>query len=196
VPSFARWSGRFAAGKTLNGIVSHQDWLPTLLAAAGVPDVKDRLLQGHQAGDRTYKVHIDGHNMLAYLQGETDECPRNAFFYVNDDGALVALRVGDWKVVFAEQRAKTMQLWAEPFVTLRLPELFNLRRDPFERADENSNTYWDWMLNHAYVAYIAQRVVANEIQSFVEFPPRQEPASFNLEDVLATLEDATGGAMH
>ena len=196
VPSFARWPGKFEAGKTLNGITSHQDWLPTLLAAAGEPDVSEKLLEGHEAGDKSFKVHIDGKNLLPYLLGETDECPRNAFFYVNDDGALVALRVGDWKVVFQEQRAKTMQLWAEPFVELRVPKIFNLRRDPFERADENSNAYWEWHLDHVYMLYPAQNFVAQEIQSFIEFPPRQEPASFNLDGVLEQMQNATDGSLH
>ena len=132
VPSFARWPGKFESGKTLNGITSHQDWLPTLLAAAGDPDVNEKLLEGYAVGDKVFNVHVDGLNLLPYLMGETDECPRNHFYYVNDDGSLVALRVGDWKVVFQEQRAKTMQLWAEPFVELRLPKIFNLQRDPFE----------------------------------------------------------------
>jgi arylsulfatase len=196
VPSFARWPGKFEAGKILNGITAHQDWLPTLLAAAGDPDVTQKLLDGYEIGDMTYHVHIDGVNLLPYLLGETDECPRDRFFYVNDDGALVALRGGDWKVVFQEQRAKTMQLWAEPFVELRLPKIFNLRRDPFERADQNSNTYWDWHLDHVYIMYISQNLVAEEIQSLKEFPPRQEPASFNLDSILATLEDSTGGGLH
>ena len=135
-------------------------------------------------------------NLLPYLTGETDDSPRNFFAYVNDDGALVALRAGDWKVVFQEQRAKTMQLWAEPFVELRLPKIFNLRRDPFERADENSNTYWDWHLDHVYMLYPAQHIVAQQIQSFIEFPPRQEPASFNLDQVFRQLQDASGGALH
>jgi arylsulfatase len=196
VPSFARWPGKFEAGKTLNGIAAHQDWLPTLLAAAGDPDVSEKLLDGHEAAGKTFKVHIDGRNMLPYLLGETDESPRKTFFYVNDDGALVALRGGDWKMVFMEQRAKTMQLWAEPFVELRLPKIFNLRRDPFERADENSNTYWDWHMNHVYMLYVAQNHVANMAQSLVEYPPRQKPASFNLDGILATLESANSGGLH
>lgn len=196
VPSFARWPGKFEAGRTLNDIVAHQDWLPTLLAAAGEADVSEKLLDGHEADGKTFKVHIDGENLLPYLLGEAGESPRKAFFYVNDDGALVALRVGDWKMVFMEQRAKTMQLWAEPFVTLRVPKLFNLRRDPFERADENSNSYWDWFLNHAYMLYIGQNVVAQEIQSLVQYPPRQKPASFNLDNVLETMQNAAGSGMH
>jgi arylsulfatase A-like enzyme len=196
VPSFARWPGKFEAGKTLNGIASHQDWLPTLLAAAGEPEIKEKLLEGHQAGDKQFRVYIDGVNLLPYLTGETDESPRKFFAYVNDDGALVALRAGDWKVVFQEQRAKTMQLWAEPFVELRVPKIFNLRRDPFERADENSNTYWDWHLDHVYMLYPAQNIVAQQMQSFLDFPPRQKPASFNLDRVFEQLQNASGAGLH
>ncbi len=196
VPSFARWPGKFKAGATLNGITSHQDWLPTLLAAAGEPDISAKLLEGHQAGDKCFRVYIDGKNMLPYLMGETDEPPRDFFAYINDDGRLVALRYGDWKFVFEEQRAKTLLLWAEPFVPLRIPKFFNLRRDPFEQADENSNTYWDWMIDHAFMLYPAQRLVGSLIQSFAEFPPRQKPASFNLDRVLEQLQDASGGGLH
>jgi arylsulfatase len=151
VPAFVPWPGKISAGKVLNGIVSHQDWLPTLLAAAGEPDIKGKLLAGHKAGARTFRVHIDGFNMLPYLTGAVKESPRESFFYVNDDAQLVALRYNDWKLVFMEQRAKTMALWQEPFVPLRTPKIFNLRRDPFERADENSNTYWDWVIDRAFL---------------------------------------------
>ena len=195
VPSFARWPAQFAAGRTVNGIASHQDWLPTLLAAAGVPDIREQLLAGYTAGDKAFRVHIDGLNLLPYLRGDTEESPRQFFLYVNDNGGVVALRVGDWKLVFAEQRAKTMQLWAEPFVELRIPKIFNLRRDPFERADENSNSYWDWVLSKVYIGYIAQNVMMRQIQSFIEFPPRQKPAAFNLDDVQAKLQSATDGSL-
>ncbi len=196
VPAFVRWPGKIPAGTVLNGIVSHQDWLPTLLAAAGEPDIKGKLLKGHKAGARTFKVCIDGIDMLPYLTGAVKESPRDAFFYVNDDGQLVALRFNDWKLVFMEQRAKTCALWSEPFVPLRLPKLFNLRRDPFERADENSNTYWDWIFDHAFVFVPAQAYVAQQIKSLMEFPPRQKPASFNLDRVLEQLHDASGSGMH
>jgi arylsulfatase len=141
VPAFARWPGKIKAGSVLNGVVSHQDWLPTLLAAAGEPEISAKLLRGHQAGEKSFKVHIDGLNMLPYFAGEEKESPRKSFFYISDDGDILAIRMGDWKVVLAEQRATRMQCWAEPFVKLRLPKMFNLRRDPFERADDNSNTY-------------------------------------------------------
>ncbi len=170
VPAFVRWPGKFKAGTVLNGIVTHQDWLETLLAAAGEPDIKESLLTGYQAGEKTFKVHIDGYNMLPYLMGEVEESPRKFFFYFSDDGDLIALRMGDWKVVLKEQRAKTLLLWAEPFVSLRIPKMFHLRRDPFERADENSNTYWDWMISHAYLIYGMQAIVAQQIAGFVKFP--------------------------
>jgi arylsulfatase len=162
----------------------------------GEPDVKEKLLDGYQAGDKTYKVHIDGFNILPYLTGEVDESPRESFFYISDDGDILALRYGDWKAVLLEQRAKQMACWAEPFVPLRLPKFFNLRRDPFERADENSNTYWDWLISHAYLIYGLQAVVAQEIEAFLKFPPRQKPAAFNLDRVMEKLQDASGGGMH
>jgi arylsulfatase A-like enzyme len=189
VPAFARWPGRFPAGKVLNGIVSHQDWLPTLLAAAGVPDIKDRLLHGHEAAGKTFEVHLDGYNMMRYLTGESDDSPRKEVFYVSDDGDLLAMRYQDWKVVFMEQRAKTLQLWAEPFVPLRVPKIFNLRRDPFERADENSNTYWDWCIDHAFILVPVQAYVMGMSESLRSFPPRQKPAAFNLDRVMEQLTE-------
>ena len=196
VPCFARWPGKFPAGKVLNGIVTHQEWLPTLLTAAGAPNIVEELRVGHQAGDNHFKVHIDGYNCLPYFTGETEDSPRDWFFYTNDDGLVTGIRYGDWKAVFYEQRAKTMQLWAEPFVPLRMPKIFNLRRDPFERADENANSYWDWYLEHVFVIYPMQALAAEQIQSFIEFPPRQKPAAFNLDTVLERMEDAAGGGLH
>ena len=196
VPAFVRWPGKFKAGTVLNGIVTHQDWLATFLAAAGEPDIKEKLLNGHKVGKTTFKVHIDGFNMLPYLAGEVKESPRQSFFYISDDGEIIAIRMQDWKVVLMEQRAKTLQCWFEPFVRLRAPKLFNLRRDPFEQADENSNTYWDWVISHVYIVYLMQAIVAAQIENFKKFPPRQKPASFNLDAVMRTLEDAGGGANH
>jgi arylsulfatase A-like enzyme len=196
VPAFVRWPGKFKAGTVLNGLVSMQDWLPTLLAAAGEPDINAKLLNGHKAGDKTFKVHIDGLNMLPYLTGEVKESPRKFFFYMSDDGDVLALRMGDWKMVLAEQRAKTLMCWVEPFVKLRGPKLFNLRRDPFERADENSNTYFDWMISHVYLVCAMQALVAQQIENFVKYPPRQKAAAFNLDEVMRKLQDATGGANH
>jgi arylsulfatase len=193
VPAFVRWPGKFKACTVLNGIVSHQDWLATFLAAAGEPDIKEKLLNGHKVGDRTFKVHIDGFNMLPYLCGEVKESLRKSFFYISDDGDIMAIRMEDWKVVLMEQRAKGLQCWIEPFVKLRIPKMFHLRRDPFERADENSNTYYDWMISHAYIMYMMQGFVAQQIENFKKFPPRQKPASFNLDAVMRTLQE-TGSA--
>jgi arylsulfatase A-like enzyme len=190
VPSFIRWPGKIKAGSVMNGIVSHQDMLPTLLAAAGDPDVSKKLLDGYKVGDKTFRVHIDGINMLPYFTGEVKESPRTAFFYVSDDGGIMAVRVGDYKLVFEEQRATTMRAWAEPFVKLRLPYIFHLRRDPFERAEFNSNTYLDWMVDHVPQLYQCQAIVAAQIQNFVKYPPRQKAASFNLDAVMASLGPA------
>jgi arylsulfatase A-like enzyme len=196
VPAFVRWPGVFEAGSVRNGIVTHQDWLATFLAVVGEDDIKEKLREGHKVGDKTYKVHIDGFNMLPYLKGDVDESPRRSFFYISDDGDVLAIRMGDWKTVLMEQRATRLQCWAEPFVSLRMPKLFNLRRDPFERADENSNTYWDFVISKAYVIYAMQEVVSRQIEDFKKFPPRQTPASFNLDAVMKQLEDSGSGAMH
>jgi arylsulfatase len=194
VPCFVRWPARFKAGTVVNGVVSHQDWLPTLLAAAGEDDVAQKLLQGCQVGDKTFNVHIDGYNMLPYLSGQAKESPRQAFFYISDDGDIMAIRMQDWKVVLMEQRAKTLQCWFEPFVKYRAPKIFHLRRDPFERADENSNTYWDWVISHAYIVYEMQGAVAQQIQAFVKFPPRQKPAAFNLDEVMRKLQESSSAS--
>jgi arylsulfatase len=191
VPCFIRWPGKIKAGSTLNGIVSHQDMLPTFVAAAGDPDVSQKLLNGYKAGDKTFKVHIDGINMIPYITGQVKESPRQSFFYVSDDGGVMALRHGDWKLVFEEQRCKgTLQNWAEPFTKLRLPHMFSLRRDPFERADFNSSAYWEWIVDHAFLLYGAQAVVAAQIDDYIKYPPRQRPASFNLDGVMEQLNPA------
>ncbi len=145
---------------------------------------------------RPIKVHLDGFNMLPYLAGEAKDSPRNYFFYFSDDGELLAIRMNDWKVVLMEQRAKQLMAWLEPFVPLRAPKMFHLRRDPFERADENSNTYWDWMISHIYKIYEMQGLVAQQIQDFVEYPPRQKPASFNLNAVMRQLEEVQSSKGH
>ncbi len=191
VPSFIRWPGKIKPGTVLNGIVSHQDMLPTFLAAAGDPDISKKLLDGYKVGDKTFKVHIDGINMLPYLTGAVKESPRDSFFYVSDDGGVMAVRTGDWKLVFEEQRASSTQVWAEPMVKLRLPHIFSLRRDPFERADFNSNVYFDWMINHTPQLYQCQAIVAAQIQNYVKYPPRQKAASFNLDAVMAQLDRAS-----
>jgi arylsulfatase A-like enzyme len=194
VPAFVRWPGKIKPGTVLNDMASHQDWLPTLLAVAGAPDISDKLRKGYKVGDKTYKVHIDGLNMLPYFTGEVKEGPRKFFFYMSDDGDVLAVRIGDWKMVLMEQRAKQLACWFEPFVKLRAPKIFNLRQDPFERADESSNTYWDWVLDHTFLLYGMQAVVASQIEDFVKFPPRQKPSSFNLDAVMQQLQDASGSA--
>jgi arylsulfatase A-like enzyme len=196
VPAFVRWPKKFKAGTVLNGIVCHQDWLPTLLAVAGDPDINQKLLKGHKAGEKTFKVHIDGVNMLSYFSGQVKESPRTFFGYINDDGRMVALRAGDWKIVFEEQRAKQMACWGEPFVHLRMPKLFHLRRDPFERADENSNAYWDWFIDHLFFLQVAGGMVQQLITSFKEFPPRQRPMSYNLDQIVEDMKAASGGGQH
>ena len=191
VPCFMRWPGKIKAGTVFNDIVSHQDMLPTLLAAAGDPDVSKKLLDGYKAGDKTFRVHIDGFNMVPYLTGEAKKSPREAFFYVSDDGGIMAVRVGDYKLTFAEQRATgTMELWANPFTSLRVPHIYHLRRDPFERADFNSNTYWDWIVNHVPQLYQCQAIVAAQIANYIKYPPRQKAASFNLDGVMRQLDAA------
>jgi arylsulfatase A-like enzyme len=189
VPQMIRWPGRIEAGRVSNEIVSHHDWLPTFLAAAGEPDVMEKLKAGHTIGERTYKVHIDGYDLLPYLTGEVGKGPRPAFVYFSDDGDLLALRFDNWKVVFMEQRATgTLQVWTEPFVPLRIPKLFNLRMDPFERADITSNTYWDWILDNAFLVLAAQTLIAQFLATFAEFPPRQKAASFTIDQALEKLE--------
>ena len=192
VPSFIRWPGKIKPGSVLNGIVSHIDMLPTFLAAAGDPDVTQKLLKGYKVGDKTFRVHLDGYNMIPYLTGEVKESPRNNIIYFSDDGDIMAVRVGDYKFNLAVQRANQMSQWAEPLVKLRVPHIVNLRRDPFERADFNSNTYWDWVVNHVPQMYLMQAVVAEQIAGFKEFPPRQKPASFNLDSVMAQVATPHG----
>jgi arylsulfatase len=188
VPAFIRWPGKIKPGTVMNGMISHQDMLPTLLAMAGDPDVSAKLKKGMKVGEKTFKVHIDGLNMLPYLTGEAKESPRNDFFYMSDDGEVMALRHGDWKFVLGEQREHRMMVWAEPLTKLRLPMMFNLRRDPFERAQTNSNTYYDWIMSHAFMIYEMQEVVAKQIEDFAKFPPRQKPASFNLDEVMRQVQ--------
>jgi arylsulfatase len=195
VPCTVRWPGKIKAGTVCNEIVSHMDWLPTLLAAAGEPDIGEKLKHGHKAGNKTLKVHLDGYNLLPYLTGKESKGPRNAFFYFSDDGDLTAMRYDNWKIVFMEQRATgTLKIWAEPFVALRLPKIFNLRTDPYERADITSNTYYDWIFDHAYLLVPAQQIVGEFLATFKEFPPRQKAASFTVDQVMAKLTEGIGSA--
>jgi len=188
VPCVVRWPGKIPAGTVLNDIVSHNDWFVTLLAAAGNADIAEQLAAGRDLNGTTYKVHLDGHNQLRYITGEDDTSAREHFFYVSDDGDLTAMRFDNWKFVFLEQRAPgTLQVWAEPFTELRVPKIFNLRTDPFERADITSNTYFDWLISHAYMLIPAQMYVAQMLQTLKEFPARQEPPSFSVDKVLEKM---------
>jgi len=193
VPSMVRWPGKIPAGAVSNEIMHHMDWLPTFLAAAGEPQIKDKLKQGYSAIGRKYRVHLDGYNFLPLLTGKAKEGPRREIFYFSDDGDLTALRYNDWKLIFMEQRAKgTLQVWAEPFIPLRLPLMFNLRRDPYERAQITSNTYYDWVIDRAYLLVPAQDYVGQFLATFKEFPPRQKAASFSLDQVMDKLTDPGG----
>jgi arylsulfatase len=189
-----RWPGRIGAGTVSTEIISHMDWLPTFLAAAGAPEVKSQLLKGLKVGRKKFKVHLDGYDLLPYLTGETDTGPRTSFFYFSDDGDLVGLRYDNWKVVFMQQRATgTLALWSEPFVSTRIPWLYNLRTDPYERADITSNTYWDWVLDRVFLLYPMQTVVGEFLQTFLEYPPRMKAASFTVDQAQARLEAAIAG---
>jgi arylsulfatase len=191
VPELVRWSGHVPAGVVSNEIIQHHDWLPTFVAAAGDPDIVDKLKQGHTAGEKAFRVHIDGYNLLPYLTGEAEKSPRQGMVYFSDDGDVLALRFDNWKVVFMEQRVQgTLQIWAEPFVALRVPKLFNLRTDPFERADYTSNTYYDWFLDNDYLALAATFIMTQFLETFTEFPPRQKAASFTIDQAVAKLEAA------
>jgi arylsulfatase A-like enzyme len=190
VPCLWRWPGVIEPGTISNVIGSHEDCLPTLLAAAGQPDITQQLLDGLEVGDRTYKVHIDGYNFMPYWAGEDDASPRQEFFYWTDDGDLAALRYNNWKIHFMEQRAEGLDVWQEPFVSLRFPKLMNLRADPFEDADIHSSLYPEWRMRHAYALVPAQAFVARSLATFQEFPPRQAPASFSVDDVLKSLTAA------
>jgi len=193
IPAMVRWPGHIKAATWSNEIMHHMDWLPTLLAVAGDSNIKEKLLKGHKAISREYKVHLDGYNFLPYLTGKEDKGPRKEIFYFSDDGDLTALRYKDWKLIFMEQRVEaTLQAWAEPFVPLRVPLMFNLRRDPYERAQLTSNTYYDWLIDHAYLMVPAQTIVAKFLGTFKDYPPRQKAASFSLDKVLEKLQE--GGA--
>jgi arylsulfatase len=183
VPCAIRWPGVIEPGTVSNDLFSHTDMLPTLLAAAGEPDIVEKLKQGHTAGSKTFKVHIDGYNLLPFLKGDVKENPRQGFLYWSDDGDLMALRVQQWKVQFLEQRAEGMAAWEEPFVQLRLPQLYNLRSDPFERANE-SFFYGKWKADRLFALVPAQAIVSMFLKTFEEFPPRQRPSSFSIDEAL------------
>jgi len=194
VPAMIRWPGKIKAGTISNEIVAHHDWLPTFAAMAGDTDVVGKYAKGVKGAGLTYKVHFDGYNLLPYLTGQVEKSPRESFIYVNDDQQVTALRYENWKIVFLEQRAPgTLRVWAEPFTVLRTPKLFNLRTDPYERADITSNTYYEWFMRRAYTMMGAQAYVGKFLESFKEFPQRQKAASFNLDDVMEQMKKPAGG---
>lgn len=189
VPAMVKWPGHIQAGTWSNEIMHHMDWLPTFVAAAGESDIKNKLKKGGvKAIGRKYKVHLDGYNFLPYLTGKTEKGPRKEVFYFSDDGDLTALRYNDWKAIFMEQRVETtFEAWANPFTPLRVPMIFNLRRDPYERAQLTSNTFYDWELDHVFLLLPAQDIVAEFLATFKEFPPRQKAASFSLDKVMEKM---------
>jgi len=194
VPAMVRWPGKIKPGTISNEIVSHLDWLPTILAIAGEPDIKGKLLKGHRAGSKTFKVHLDGYNQMPYLTGAEEKSPRKEYFYFSDDGDLLALRYDNWKAVFAQQRAEgTLLIWGERFVSTRIPWLFNLRTDPYERSSITSNSYWDWYLDHIYLLVPMQGFVGQFLETFKEYPPRQKAASFTIDQVMEHLTAAAHG---
>mgnify|MGYP001813810014 FL=1 len=196
VPAMVRWPGVIKPGSVSNEIVHHMDWLPTFVAAAGKTDIKEDLLDGYVSKSlgRSYKIHLDGYNIIDHLKDPKNvKSPRHEIFYFSDDGDLTAMRYDDWKLVFMEQRAQgTLLLWANPFTPLRLPLIFNLRRDPYERAQITSNSYYDWMIDRAYLLVPAQAYVGKFLNTFREYPPRQEAASFSLDKVMETLKKGGG----
>jgi arylsulfatase A-like enzyme len=184
VPCAIRWPGKIDPGTVNNDIFSHTDVLPTLLAVAGEPDIVEKLKKGYKAGNKTFKVHIDGFNLLPHLEGKEDN-PRKGFFYWSDDGDLMALRFQNWKVTFSEQRGRGLDVWREPMVALRTPKVYNLRADPFERGDEDASMFYDkWMVDHAFMLVPAQAIVGQFLKTFEQFPPRQRPSSFSIGQAL------------
>ena len=195
VPAFVRWPGKIPAGRITNQIVHHMDWLPTFASMAGNPDIKEELMDGYRskAMGRSYKVHLDGYDIKPLLTGESETSERKEIFYFSDDGDLTALRYNDWKAIFMEQRSEaTFRAWMDPFVPLRVPLIINLRRDPFERGPITSNTYYDWLIDRAYMLVPAQDIVGSFLATFKDYPPRQKAASFSLEQVMDTLTENTG----
>jgi len=188
VPTMIRWPGVIKPGTVYNDVFSHEDMLPTIMAAVGEADIKQKLLKGHRAMGRNYKVHLDGYNLLPYFKGEVDRGPRKEFFFWTDDGQLASLRYDRWKMVFMEQRAHGFEVWQEPMVTLRLPKLFDMRGDPFERADHEASGYDMWRFDRAYLILPAVDYVAQHLATYKDYPPRQKPGTFNLNRVLETLQ--------
>jgi len=192
VPCAMRWPGVIKPGTINNEIGAHEDMLTTILAAAGEPDIKEKLLKGHKAMGRDYKVHLDGYNLIPALKGEA-AWPRKDFIYWTDDGSVAALRYGNWKVTFLRQNAHGLHVWIEPFEALRAPLLCNLRSDPFERAEYEGFGYNQWFADHMFMLAPAGAFVGRWLQSFRDFPPRQKPGSFNLDRVMEAVTKPQGG---
>jgi arylsulfatase A-like enzyme len=186
VPAMIRWPGVVHPGSKFPGIIAGEDWMPTILAAAGDPNVKEKLLKGHQAGDKTFKVHLDGYNQLDYLAGKSKKSARDEFFYFSDDGDLLALRYQRMKIHFMIQEATGLDVWRRPFTTLRAPIFFDLEVDPFERGQEGMG-YNDWWYRRSYIAIPVQNIVGKTLMTFKEFPPRQKPASFTIDQAMEAL---------
>ena len=191
-PAMIRWPGRITAGRLSNEIFAGEDWLPTLLAAAGAPDVKESLLTGRRVGDRTFKVHLDGYNQLPYLTGQAKESARKDFFYFNDDGELAALRYGRWKVHFQVQEHHGFEVWAGGWTPLRVPLLIDLLADPFERTPHDAELYRQWQTEHVFLLVPAQAYVGRFLETFREFPQRQKVGSFSLDQVMQQLSTPGG----
>jgi arylsulfatase len=195
VPGLIRWPGVVKPGTEINDIVSHEDWVPTFVAAAGEPNVTEKLLTGYDAAGKTFKVHLDGYDQRELLAG-AGPSKRKEYFYWTDDGNLAGLRYERWKIVFMEQRAHGLDVWQDPLVTLRFPKLFDIRADPFEAADRDAGDYDRWRVERAFVLVPAQAFVGRHLATYQEFPPRQKPGSFSLEEVLAKLQEAGGSGKH
>ena len=203
VPALIRWPGVLKPGTISNEIFSHTDMLPTMLAAAGEPDVVEKLKKGYKAGNKTFKVFIDGYNLLPFFKGEAKENPRKGFLYWSDDGELMAARYEQWKIHFQEQRAYGLDVWREPLVSMRLPKIFNVRSDPFEAADREASMYYDrWTAARIFLLVPVQVMIGEYLKTFLEFPPRQKPASFSIDQALEkarhqeqALAKAVGGGV-
>jgi arylsulfatase A-like enzyme len=191
VPCAIRWPGVIKPGTVSNDIFTHQDMLPTLAAAAGEPDIVEKLKKGYKMGSKTFKVHIDGYNLLPFLKGEVKENPRKGFLYWSDDGDLMAARYENWKITFMEQRAHGFAVWSEPMVSKRVPDIYNLRSDPFERAPEDATVFYNkWLADHVFLLVPAQVLIGQYLKTFEEFPPRQKPASFSINQALEKARES------
>ena len=193
VPMLIRWPGVIKPNTIINDIGAHEDLIPTFAAAAGEPDLVAKVLKGYEANGKTFKVHLDGYNLIPFLKGDVKESPRREFLYWSDDGDMMAIRVNQWKVAFKEQEHTGFDVWTKEFTNLRAPNMYNLRADPFERGTE-SFQYGPWKADRAFLLVPAQTIVGKWLESFKEFPPRQKPASFNLDDVMRKMSESSAGS--